>query len=174
MQHNTERWMPVTGYEGIYEVSDHGRVRSLNRVDCRGQRRHSRIIKPRIESRSGYPTVQLFSDGKPRSLRVHRLVAKAFLPNPDALPQVCHGDGNPTNNTLSNLRWGSASENMHDTVKHGRHAMVNKTHCKQGHEFTPENTGHHRNEQHRYCITCSRHRAAEHYRRRNKERHDAA
>ena len=107
-----EVWRPVKGYEGYYEVSDQGRVRSLDRT-VRGANAMSDsypinlkgcILKPGIASR-GYRQVILCRDGVKKHCGVHRLVAEAFIPNPDNLPQVNHKDENTSNNIVSNLEW---------------------------------------------------------------------
>lgn len=99
-----EQWKPIEGYEGIYEVSSIGRVRSLDRYDRRGIFRKSQIIKTKRHP-EGYRSVSLWSDGKQTPLLVHRLVAQAFLPNPDNLPDVNHKDEDKTNNRADNLEW---------------------------------------------------------------------
>jgi len=151
-----EQWRPVVGYEGLYEVSDHGNVRSLDRnsPDHRGGVRKfkGRKLRPGRES-NGKWLVGLCRDGKAHSARVHRLVAEAFLgPAPEGA-EVCHRDDNNDNNKLSNLYWGTRSDNLRDAVRNGRHWQANKTHCKWGHEFTPENTAIHRSGG-RQCRAC--------------------
>lgn len=75
-----------------------------------------------------------------KTVAVHVLVAAAFHgPRPEGL-EVCHNDGNPQNNVASNLRYDTMSGNMLDRVKHGTHHYAARTHCKNGHEYTPENT----------------------------------
>ena len=110
-----EEWRPVVGYEGLYEVSNMGRVKSLERTvwDNRGCYRtvHERILKPR-KDRSGYLQVNLSKDGKVKWCTVHRLVAIAFLDNADNLPEVNHKDEDKTNNCVENLEWCSRSYNM--------------------------------------------------------------
>jgi hypothetical protein len=69
----------------------------------------------------GYNRVRFYKEGKPTTKRVHRLVAQAFLPNPDNLPIVMHLDDNPSNNHVSNLRWGTHLDNMQDKMRKGRH-----------------------------------------------------
>lgn len=103
-----EEWMPVHGYRDMYEVSSEGRVR--RKLKHGGYR----YLKPTNNS-CGYPSVGLsyeYGRGKTKSETVHKLVATAFLPNPNGLPQVNHKDGNKTNNNLSNLEWCSASANV--------------------------------------------------------------
>jgi hypothetical protein len=106
---NTENWKPVKGYEGIYEVSDLGRVRSIDRVvaDSRGcvHPVKGRIMKTGLHYK-GYVRLML-SNGQEREHGhfVHRLVAEAFIPNPDGLPEVNHKDENKANNRADNLEW---------------------------------------------------------------------
>lgn len=105
-----EIWKPIPGYEKLYEVSNKGRVKRLERfiVDSIGRKQH---IKERILKGSttynGYLRVQLY-DGK---VRVHRLVAEAFIPNPEGKPQINHKDEDKTNNCVDNLEWMTAEEN---------------------------------------------------------------
>lgn len=134
----TERWLPVPGYEGLYEVSDLGRVRSLPRQVGYG-RIKGRILKA-LPGRNGYPRVNLWKDQRAKMHHVHSLVLAAFTgPRPEGY-ETRHLDGDRCNNTLANLSYGTPSENQHDKVRHGRHHNAVKTHCKHGHEFTPENT----------------------------------
>lgn len=99
-----EVWMPVVGYEGIYEVSNHGRIKSL------------KFGKEKIRSLNldgwGYFQVGLNRDGRERKMLVHRLVANAFLDNPEAFKQVNHIDGCKTNNDIRNLEWCDQSHNQ--------------------------------------------------------------
>lgn len=120
----TEEWRPVVGYEGYYEVSSFGRVKSLKRV-VPGRPGVPRPVRERILARvlndSGYPIVTLRKDGKRSLHRVHRLVLVAFVgPAPEGL-QGCHNDGDSTNNHLTNLRWDSVSANAKDRIRHGTH-----------------------------------------------------
>ena len=96
-------WKPVVGYEGRYEVSNEGRVRSLDiYVNCRGGK--TRLSKGRIKpintNNRGYCTVNLCKDGSTERFLVHRLVAEAFIPNPENKPEVNHIDGNKSNNSM--------------------------------------------------------------------------
>lgn len=110
-----EEWRPIPGYEGYYEVSNMGRVKSLNRYT---QSRwgtpifhKSQMMKCRVAS-NGYRHVKLTKEGRCKEPLVHRLVAEAFLTNPLNLPQVNHKDGNKSNDVVSNLEWCSQSENQ--------------------------------------------------------------
>ncbi|MFY3311567.1 MULTISPECIES: NUMOD4 motif-containing HNH endonuclease [Achromobacter] len=113
---NAETWRPVARYEGRYEVSDLGRVRSLSeyRTTSGG------VLKPWVQNR-GYQYVSLRSPGGvKKTFAVHRLVLEAFVgPCPNGC-QCAHGDGDPTNNRVENLRWASAAENIADRTAHGR------------------------------------------------------
>lgn len=134
---STERWLPVLGYEGIYEVSDFGRVRSIDRFDSSGRLLRGRVLRPKTQS-GGYLCVNLWSHNKGSMKYVHRLVLEAFVGTSDT-SQVCHNDGDQKNNTLGNLRWGTASDNAHDRVLHGTHAATAKTHCPRGHLLVEPN-----------------------------------
>jgi hypothetical protein len=102
---NNEVWKPVVGYEGCYEVSDHGRIRSLERTGTKGG-----ILKQK--DRQGYLCVDLSKGDKKRTIDVHRIVATAFIPNPDELPCVNHKDETRTNNNVDNLEWCSHQYNI--------------------------------------------------------------
>ena len=101
-----EKWKDVVGYEGKYEVSNLGRVRSLNYL----RTGKAKLLKQQVD-KYGYKRMRLYKDGKAKSLLVHRLVAMAFLPNPNNLPMVNHKDENKTNNNVDNLEWCTASYN---------------------------------------------------------------
>lgn len=109
-------WRPVTGYEGIYEVSLHGVIRRL--AAGKGTRA-LRPLRPSIRT-DGYMYVSLCAEGKARSFPIHRLVATAFLGPPSSDRFFTnHRDGNKVNNELSNLEWASRSENMKHAVREG-------------------------------------------------------
>jgi hypothetical protein len=129
----THMWRPVVGYEGHYEVSDAGRVRSLKRGRVA-------LLKYRVSTK-GYPFVQLYLNGKQITRYVHALVAEAFNgPRPDGL-EVRHLDGDNTNNVPSNLTYGTHAENIQDAIRHGTFVgLRRKPACKWGHEWTPQNT----------------------------------
>ena len=121
-----EQWRPVVGYEGLYEVSDHGRVRSLDRlvVCVTGVQRviPGRLMrfKPPIKKYNPYYQVGLTRDGKQKYYAIHVLVLSAFVgPRPSNLMWGRHLDGSPLNNHASNLAWGTAKENSADSIRHG-------------------------------------------------------
>ena len=110
-----EIWLDIAGYEGLYQISNLGRVKSLERtfVDKIGRERtfRGRILKPKTE-RSGYLQVSLCNgSGKKKSFLVHRLVCETFHENPENKPCVNHIDENRTNNAASNLEWCTYAEN---------------------------------------------------------------
>lgn len=108
-----EEWKNIKGYEGLYQVSNEGRVKGLAReVEFRGGVRHQpeRLLKPARNS-WGYLFVCLCKNGKQKMYSVHRLVASAFIDNPDNLPQVNHKDECKTNNCVENLEYCTAEYN---------------------------------------------------------------
>ena len=105
-----EKWKPIKGYEGLYEISDLGRVKSLPKLSgncCRKE-----IILKNNTTKDGYHYVTLAKNNKQRSVRVHRLVAASFIPNPDSKETVNHKDGIKLNNHVHNLEWATRSENV--------------------------------------------------------------
>lgn len=106
-----EIWKDVAGFEGYYQISNFGRVRSLDRIKCDGIRMKGRIKKTHLDS-CGYEMVQLRKDGAIKHMSIHRLVATAFIPNPNNLPQVNHIDEVRNHNTIDNLEWCSVVYNQ--------------------------------------------------------------
>lgn len=149
-----EQWNPVLDYEGLYEVSSAGRIRSLDRPHPRGGTIKGRIMstKPR---RDGYVPVTLWKRGE-RSVRLmHRVVLDSFVgPRPPG-EEGLHRDNDRANNDLRNLSWGSRSENIRDQLRHGTHRNASKTHCPSGHPYDDENTYHVPGvKPHRTCRRC--------------------
>jgi hypothetical protein len=102
-----ETWKSIKGYEDIYKVSNLGRVKRLKGYGSK----NDKILKQRSGKR-GYYYINLCKNGKPKSQKIHRLVADAFIPNPNNKPQVNHKDGNKLNNNGKNLEWVTNKENI--------------------------------------------------------------
>ena len=116
-------WRSVVGYEELYEVSSSGLVRGKEKEVSGNHKKPSRKIPARDKKQCllvGYPAVTLFKDSKPKLIKVHRLVAEAFLENPDSLPCVNHIDNNKANNDVSNLEWCTHEHNTHHMLNQGR------------------------------------------------------
>lgn len=123
-----EIWKDISGYEGKYKISNYGRLKSL--IGNRGQYREL-ILKNRPNN-NGYIKCELWCKGKVKNTFNHRLVAGAFIPNPEGKPFVNHKDSNPSNNHVSNLEWCTQSENIQHGYKHGnikptRHRLGKRT-----------------------------------------------
>lgn len=113
-----ERWRPVVGWEGLYEVSDLGRVRSLSHMTKTGMR-GGRVLKAHTRKDYGYRIVDLTDSGRRSSRAIHTLVADAFVPNPEFYPLVRHLNGDPADNRAVNLGWGTYRMNIEDAQRHG-------------------------------------------------------
>jgi hypothetical protein len=115
-----EIWLPVKNWEGLYEISSYGRVKSLPKGDGNGNR--ERILKQGNEPSNTtiYKSVRFSKDGKVTKYIVHRLVAEHFIPNSENKPQINHIDNNGSNNNIENLEWVTGSENMIHAQKQGR------------------------------------------------------
>ena len=110
-----EEWRSIEGYEGLYEVSNTGQVRSLDRY-VKGKGKSYRLQKGKmlspIKNKDGYLQVNLCCNGKNKMFLVHRLAAQAFLLNPDNLPEINHKDEDKTNNSVDNLEYCDRSYNI--------------------------------------------------------------
>ena len=117
-----EVWADIKGYEGLYQISTFGNVKSLSRPvkHSNGGTKilRERMLKTRVNSKTGYREVGLSRDGKQKYHLIHKLIAEAFIDNPHRLPVVNHIDGCKTNNDIFNLEWATYSENI-------RHAFAN-------------------------------------------------
>lgn len=117
-----EEWRPVPGYEGLYEASNTGKVASLS-YNGTGVRKE---LKPQVTKR-GYFRVRLYKNGSWKGFRLHRVIAAAFIPNEENLPEINHIDEDPSNNAVSNLEWCTRKYNCDygTRVERQRKAMIN-------------------------------------------------
>ncbi|BCI54928.1 hypothetical protein NIIDNTM18_42060 [Mycolicibacterium litorale] len=159
-----EQWRPVVGCENAYEVSDQGRVRSLDRIGTQingktgtqyMSRRRGKILRP-ATANSGHRYVVL----QGRTTRtVHSLVADAFLGPRPAGAEVRHKNGRPDDCRASNLEYGTRSENAEDSKRHGTHFHAGLLECKRGHDLTDPRNLQKSKTNKRVCLACRRDRA---------------
>lgn len=139
-----EQWRAIPGFEGFYEASDQGGVRSLARLVHRPNKRPYRIsgrMKQQHLDANGYLRLSLSKEGRDTKHLAHRIIALTFIgPSLFEGAYVCHMDGNPGNNRVDNLYWGTGSENQADSVRHGTHACASKAECPRGHPYNDVNT----------------------------------
>lgn len=121
----TEEWKSVIGYEGFYEISNFGNCKSVERIvfynnDSKNRKAifKSKLLKKTL-TEHGYIKYRLSLDGAGKSIFAHKLVALAFIVNPDNKPQINHIDSNPKNNNANNLEWVTASENLRHSYDEG-------------------------------------------------------
>lgn len=135
-----EIWKPVVGYEGLYEISSLGRVKRLPKyvTDSIGRNTYyeEKILTNKIATQTGYPSIGLRKDGKTSKICIHKLIADAFIPNPDNLPCINHKDEDRSNSVLSNLErctysynntYGSAMQKRKATLRRnleGKHKTI--------------------------------------------------
>lgn len=131
-----EIWKDIKGYEGLYQISNLGNVKSLRR------KVYNHYIKERLLNpviiKKGYLQIKLRKENNYKHFKVHRLVAQAFIPNPKNLPQVNHKDGDKTNNCVDNLEWVTEKENMRHAVKNNLLKDVsgnNNPNCKKVNQY---------------------------------------
>lgn len=118
----TEQWRPIDGYEGLYSVSDQGRVmyhrRRITRAHTRPYWASGGLLAPRVGNDYGHLCVTLYDQqGRPHKRYVHHLVAAAFIPRVTDKPLVLHGPGGKRDNRVANLRWGDQSDNEKDKYR---------------------------------------------------------
>lgn len=144
--------------EGLYQVSDDGHAKSLERVVVRSSGSPltvaERIMCPQPDYK-GYMRLRLSRPGLGVTGKVHRLVTLAFVgPCPDGM-EVCHNNGRKTDNRLENLRYDTSSASGLDKIRHGTDHNVRRTHCRHDHPFSPQNTRID-SRGHRICRACQR------------------
>ena len=152
-----EEWRPVVGWEGMYEVSSFGEVRSKSRVmktkSGQVRKKTGKTLAGYVDV-NGYRFVTLYRGGSYQRKAIHRMIAESFIDNPKDLPWVLHRDDNPRHNKLDNLRWGTPSENTRDSIRNGTHGKASRTHCPRVHPFNKGNT-YVRNNGARRCRSCT-------------------
>lgn len=133
-----ERFVDIPGYEGLYQVSNLGNVKSLPKGDGNGNR--ERLLKQEVttQKQAHYNRVSLCKNGKVTRYAVHRLVAQLFIPNPEGKPQVNHIDCNGMNNVVSNLEWVTGKENMRHSANLGRQDRPKEMGCIRASELNQE------------------------------------
>jgi HNH endonuclease/NUMOD4 motif len=156
-----EEWKPIPGYDALYDASSFGRIRSHDRFvrDRYGGENHLKRgqLRKLTNQRDGYQTVPLSKEGRTSTKFVHHLILEAFAgPRPDGYV-ACHNDGDRANNRIDNLRWDTPRNNNLDAVLHGTNRQAAKNHCRNGHEYTPQNTIR-AGSGHRGCRECVRER----------------
>lgn len=151
-----EEWRAVANYEGLYDVSSLGRIRRNEMVTRHGHRRKGGIRRQPF-NKDGYRIITLNKDGKKLTRQVHKIVAEAFLgPCPNGMV-VCHNNGDPADNRVANLRYGTHAENIADKTVHGTCYQSNKTHCPRGHRLeAPNLSAYAATLGHRNCLSCHR------------------
>lgn len=138
-----EHWLPVSDFEGVYEVSDLGRVRGVDRVvaGARGPMQvQGQLLTPYTNKRRGnHQNVKLRRDGGRWAFYVHQLVLRAFVGPAPVGFEGCHKNGIATDNSLSNLYWGTSSQNKLDAVRHGVNPQAAKSVCPDEHKLSEPN-----------------------------------
>ena len=133
----TEIWRDIKSYEGLYQVSNLGKVKSIERVVTNNKHGGVRVVKETIlhptDNGHGYKIIGLRKDGHRKNFYIHRLVATAFIPNPTQAKYINHIDYNRENNKINNLEWCTQREN----INHSRENMRKPKSC-----CRPSNTGH--------------------------------
>lgn len=168
-----EEWRPISRWEGLYEVSDLGRIRSFNCGSRWGNPGPAGRLLKTTPGKNGYPRVTLAAGGRREHRYVHDLVTESFRGSRPAGREVRHLDENPENNCLTNLVYGTSGENSADMLANHGHFRSAITHCPANHEYTPENTYHQPKGGGRVCRECAR-AARRAYKARQKARVDQA
>ena len=153
-----ESWKPIPEWEGYYEVSDRGRIRSVDRfVKYSGTSLRQELgrIMSQHSNENGYFYVMASKHGQTKRIWVHRAVLEAFVsPRPSGMVTM-HLNNDPADNHLENLKWGTQAENIRQCVEEGRQANLRKTHCPRGHLLAEPNLVRHiAKEGRRACLCC--------------------
>lgn len=152
------KWVDVSRYEGSYQVSDAGAIRSLDRQASDGRRVRGRTLTPTPNNSNGYAYVTLYgADGSRRNVAVAGLVLSAFSGSRPEGQEVRHLNGDKLDNNVDNLVWGTHTENEADKRRHGTHHETRKTHCPRKHLLAPwNNVASSANQGKRKCLSCDR------------------
>ncbi|AAN12796.1 HNH endonuclease [Mycobacterium phage Omega] len=163
MEPDAELWRDIPDYEGLYQASNQGRIRSIDRVIKQAsphggiieRRMPGRVLAPWAHSADGRPWVSLSCGGKVKRLGVHVLVARAFWGvAPSDKPMALHRNGDPFDNRPENLYWGDNADNMNDAVRHGTHVATRRTECPYGHALADPNIKWTSDRRGRECKAC--------------------
>lgn len=159
----TPEWRPLPGFDGSYEVSSDGQVRSLGRVvlksNGRTQTTPAKVLAQ--QPQNGYLLVHLRRNKAGVKVGVHRLMCLAFYGPPEPGQFALHGDDIGIHNVIENLRWGTRSENVADSIRLGNHAQARKVKCPQGHDYDLVDIGATGKLLRRGCSECRRNFARE-------------
>lgn len=136
-----EVWKDIKGFEGFYQISNYGNIKSLERTfeyigknqfgEFKTIKKHKEMIIKQTINRSGYYQVCLHKNNKKKNMLVHRLIAEAFIDNPDNKPTINHIDGNTLNNSLDNLEWATMLEQQIHRVYYLGHKSVISDKCRE-------------------------------------------
>ena len=141
-----EIWKDINNYEGLYQISNEGNVKSLDKsynVGYGGIKHQEEIILKPTYVGNGYLHVCLCKNGNKEYKRIHRLVAEAFIPNPNGYPTVNHKDENPENNKVENLEWCTQLDNVRHSSEHMKHKK-GITHSNTGEKYITYSKGKYR------------------------------
>lgn len=146
-----EIWKDIQGYEGLYQVSNLGRIKRIRFINNVTNKPQDKFLSMKKIDNLGYQTVALCKDGQIKYKRTHRIVAETFIPNPQNLPCVNHKDGNKLNNLIDNLEWCTYSQNTRHAMSSGlinieKHKIavqnnmkIAHSYCKEHHLYAGEN-----------------------------------
>ena len=112
-----QQWLSIKGFEGLYEINNEGKVKSLSRINLKGSLLKERVLKCILGS-NGYYNVKLFLNGIPQTRTIHSLVAETFIGKRPDMYDVCHNNGLKTDNNVTNLRYDTRKNNLLDRISH--------------------------------------------------------